>query len=257
MSATAITNVAEAQALLTHKRTGRMMGSRRVAHNTKLVYVTDSMAALVFHSTPIVWYGRGRLAIDVRGWHTRTTWRRVAEFTPVDHFTKYRLHFVAAANGEVLYDPPLRIDSKGNVLNPMLPSRQHAITRSAATGINLLRNAARKAVERWDDLSTPYTRCQTCEREDNLTGEGGAMFSEMANHFIDHFNRGEWVLPREWSEGGTAIQRHPDAVVEQLRRDYSKWLMRAILPVIVERGDPNGAFKFHHHPMHEPQRRIY
>lgn len=203
----------------------------RVAHKTKLVRVTDKVAALKLHDTFIVWYGTNGCLLNVADWNTRTTWRRINDFTPATPRGHQLLRYIDQPNGDaVLYEPDLRLDPEGMVTNPMLPTRQRRIEDAASSFLSNSRRYARTAVEAFDSFSD-----DTCVCTANLQEQG---------HYLAHIEANDPVLPARFQREfkNLALTIPPDEVVRRVRTALTAWLTTELPAAAIYAADPNYKF---------------
>lgn len=207
---------------------------RKVANNTRIVRVTDKLAALKLHGTFIAWYGENACLLNVSDWNTRTTWRRINDFTPATPRGRRFLRYIDQPDGDrILYEPDLRVDADGNVLNPMLPSRQRRIENAVSEFMANCKAYAEAAVTRWDNFGSTVCDCQydpVAEREQQ--------------HYLNHLQERDPVLPSNLQEYArrTAANSTPDATVELTRKALTAWAIDNLLQLAVYAADPDYRF---------------
>lgn len=248
-----IRNADQAMALLTHRRTGKLLPRLHLAKHTSLVYAGDLVAALTYWNAPIAWYVGDETVIEIAQWHhygvsQRTRWRRINEFTVVRPFTQNGLRMVQhdKHNFPVLYEPKLRFDPMGECLNPMGLRRQRRITEAAKHWIQAIPEYAREAVGDWDDLTQPPSGCSVCEEREFVSDDRGYHFNTI-EHLVDHIKRSQHVLPAPWR---TLLDHrghlHPDQAIDGVRKNFTEWMMLYVLPFVVEAADPERKYIFPH-----------
>lgn len=204
---------------------------RKIAHATKLVRVTDRVAAMRLHDTFIAWYGANGCLVNVGEWNTRTTWRRINDFTPATPRGHHLLRYVVQPNGDqVLYQPDIRIDPDGTVTNPMLPSRQRRIEKAARDFLRDAKAYARTAVSAWDCYANEDCSCERTPAAD-LTPD----------HFLAHVEARDSVLPHKFQFHARKLAetQAPDEVCTNTRKAFTTWLIKNFLPVAIWAADPD------------------
>ena len=204
---------------------------RNVAVRTSIVRVTDKVAALKLHDTFVAWYGENGSMLNVGDWNTRTTWKRINDFTPARPVGHQLLRYIDQPNGDrVLYEPDIRIDPEGMVTNPMFPTRQARIEDTARTFLTNVRRYARTAVEGWDDFEDHDCECSygLCDQE----------------HYLRHIEANDPILPERFLGEARRMTQvmHPDAVVAKVRKDVITWATTQLLAPAMYLADP--AYKF-------------
>lgn len=103
----------EAGQQLIHRRTGQLMATRIVAHNTVLRQCGSSAIAYRLHDTDIVTlHEDGRVTLDSGGWRTMITKERINRFAPAARVFSKKAHWMVEVGGVtvpffdgITYDP--------------------------------------------------------------------------------------------------------------------------------------------------------
>ena len=219
---------------LSNPTDGQPLLVKNVAKHTSIVRVTERVAALKYHDTFLAWYGHDCTIIDVPlDRHTRSTWERIERFTAARPRGERLLRYLLQPNGDrVLYEPGLRVDPDGVVLNPMLPSRQRRIEGAVDHAIELCREHAATAVAAWDAFEdTPMCNCDRAE--------------PIGPHLMAHVtDPDDLTIPLDLRGEGHRLANllPPDQVVRTLRKNFTMTLLNHLVPYAVAQADPNYPF---------------
>jgi hypothetical protein len=236
-----------------HRGRGDAVPERTIARNTKVLRVTDDLAALRLHDTIIAWYGPNGTLIDTQNWHTRVTWRRISDFTPANVVSAPGfLRYVVQPNGDrTLYRPGTKVDADGIVLNPLWPSEQRNIERIVAETMKRCRIYAREAAQEWDRFGT--YGCADCNQY--VVSATGLASKEAGAHLISHMDGGHAYLPNCFvsdAERNMAMGDHGDKLVRKIERSFTNVLVRTVLPAAVKANHPNFPIPTYTHPQQLP-----
>ncbi len=184
----------EAVEALRHRRTGEVLATKKIARNTRLVYFADELVGLKLHDTLIAMYRPDGVTIDLRGpgspngegWFTNVTLDRISTFTPARVERAGGLTWlVDPADGLVPFAHGAHVNPNGSCEMPIDAELLSAIARIIQTYPQKLRRHADKIIRLWrDDWAQPANCCTEATMEQ----------AEWPHH-LDHFERGEIVIP--------------------------------------------------------------
>lgn len=196
----------------------------QIRPNTHLIYLNEDRIALKLYDTIIASFRPFGVKINVRGHHTRTTWRRINELTSANTRAKNFLRYFDTEHGPVLYEPGITIDPSGNVVTPMLPSHQRAVEATVMKAQRELRSYAFKAVANWD--------------------RGGPVEGTLnARQIVSHIDNGdEPVLTDEMTQYANYSSLQGEELLSLLTKKFRTTLMCEVLPVYVRTKHPTVEF---------------
>lgn len=179
---------------LRHRRTGEVLATKKLARNTRLVYYADELVGLKLHDTIIAMYKPDGVTIDLRGpgspngegWFTKVTLDRIASFTPARLERAGGITWLvhpSLPDGMLPYAHGAHVNPNGSCEMPIDPALLTAIGRIVETYPQKLRRHADKIMRHWQ----LWMQVESC-----CTGRGEQ--SEWEHH-LDHFERGEVVIP--------------------------------------------------------------
>jgi hypothetical protein len=219
---------------LKHKRSGEVLATKKIARNTRLVYYADELVGLKLHDTIIAMYRPDGVTIDLRGpgspndqgWFTNVTLDRIATFTPARIERAGGLTWlVDPANGLVPYAHGAHVNPNGSCEMPIDPALLAAVARVVATYPAKLRRHADKIITAWQNWEQPRECCSKANAE-----------QEHWPHQLDHFERGEVVIPPVFgtfmrsptSNGGAYGDKLIEQGREELRTDLKELTQLAV-----------------------------
>jgi hypothetical protein len=184
----------EAVQALRHRRTGEVLATKKLARNTRLVYYADELVGLKLHDTIIAMYKPNGVTIDLRGpgspngegWFTNVTLDRIASFTPARVERAGGITWLvdpSLPGGILPYAHGTHVNPNGSCELPIDTALLGAVARIVETYPQKLRRHADKIMRHWSN----WEQVESC-----CTGRGEQ--SEWEHH-LDHFERGEVVIP--------------------------------------------------------------
>lgn len=206
---------------LRHRRTGEVLATKKIARNTRLVYFADELVGLKLHDTLIAMYRPDGVTIDLRGpgapnsegWFTNVTLDRISTFTPARVQRDGGITWLLdPANGPQPFVHGAHVNPNGSCEMPIDAALLSAAARIIQTYPQKLRRHADKIIRAWQNWEQPQTCCT----------EAAVEQGEWLHH-LDHFERGEVVIP----PGFATFMRSPlsnggaygDELVEAGRRE--------------------------------------
>jgi hypothetical protein len=236
-----IATASDAVEALRHKRTGEVLATKKIARNTRLVYYADELVGLKLHETIIAMYKPDGVTIDLRGplspnpegWFTNVTLDRIENFTPARLSRAGGLTYVwnctAADGGIAPYAHGTHVNPDGSCEIPIEAPILSAIERVVSSFPARLRRHADRIVATWaDDWAATGDCCQRTEDQEL--------------HALDHFERGEAVVPSFFADF-MAVERDTNGLYgEKLLekgREYLRSELKGLTTLAVKRLAPD------------------
>lgn len=201
-----IATAEQALEALRHKRTGEILATKKLAGNTRLVYFADELVGLKLHQSLIAMYKPNGVTIDLRGqaspngegWFTKVTLDRISEFTPARISRGGGLTWLSdPEQGLLPYAHGAHLSTNGSWEMPIEPQVLAAVAGIVVKFPRKVKRYTNRIIKAWENWEQPFDCCTEALAVETIYDAAGTPLP--STHLLDHFERGQVVIPPEFA----------------------------------------------------------